>query len=135
MPTSSIRGPALQRDSKTSSSAMGCEELVERTLCSGSNNTNHGSSRYISGSFHPCAVGMRLELRWRKSCKIRLRIRMVCGQYGNLLQSLPSELVRMPAQVRGLISSIGMIFTYPAIWASWIFTSKGNLEGKVSHAN
>lgn len=40
---------------------------------------------------------------------------MVCGQYGNLLQSLPSELVRVPAQVRELISSIEMIFTYAAI--------------------
>lgn len=125
-----IRGPALQRDSKTSSSAMGCEELVERTLCSGSNETNHRSSRYTSGSFYPCAVGMRLDLRWRQSCKIRIRISMVCGQYGNLLQSLPSELVRVPAQVRGLICSIGMIFTYPAIGRRGLSRQGESSKGK-----
>lgn len=47
----SIRGPALQRDSKTSSSPMDYEELVERTLRSGSNETNHRSSRDIYGPF------------------------------------------------------------------------------------
>lgn len=40
---------------------------------------------------------------------------MVCGQGGNLLEGQPSELVRVPVQVRQLVCTIGTVFTYAAI--------------------